>query len=177
MAATISLLACAGRVRTSDKVQQRGALKIFSNVTRERSDNAQCPHLWKVADMTLVMDETFAADSMEMSAAVAERRRGLRIRQARPIRVYEPSGARYFGGQTEDISATGLRIELPASVQLHPGKVVSIHVGMNRDGSILPNRKHMMPARVVWIDRAIAAEFAVVGVEFMASIAAHLDAA
>jgi hypothetical protein len=127
--------------------------------------------------MTLVMDEIFAADSTEIASSAAERRRGLRIRQARPIRVYEPSGARYFGGQTEDISATGLRIELPTSVQLHPGKVVSVHVGMNRDGSILPNRRQMMSARVVWIDRSISRGFAVVGVEFTASIAAHLDAA
>jgi len=50
--------------------------------------------------------------------------------QARPIRVYGASGAIYFGGQTEDISATGLRIELPASAQVHPGNVVSIHVGL-----------------------------------------------
>ena len=28
-----------------------------------------------------------------------ERRRGLRIRQHRPVKVYEPAGARYFGGQ------------------------------------------------------------------------------
>jgi hypothetical protein len=128
--------------------------------------------------MTLVMCDPCGTDSVDaMTLAAAERRRGLRIRQARPIRVYEPSGARYFGGQTEDISATGLRIELPASVQIDPGRVVSIHVGMNRNGSILPNRRQMMPARVVWVDRSLSRSFAVVGVEFMASIAAHLDAA
>ena len=38
-----------------------------------------------------------------------ERRRGLRIRQNRPVKVYEPTSARYFGGQTCDISSTGLR--------------------------------------------------------------------
>ena len=32
----------------------------------------------------------------------AERRRGLRIRQNRPIKVLEPATSRYFGGQTED---------------------------------------------------------------------------
>jgi len=35
----------------------------------------------------------------------------------------------------------------------------------------------MMPARVVWVDRAFSRGFAVVGVEFTASIAVHLDAA
>jgi hypothetical protein len=39
----------------------------------------------------------------------------LRICQNRPIKVFEPSAARYIGGQTHDISATGLRIELPVS--------------------------------------------------------------
>ena len=40
-----------------------------------------------------------------------ERRRGLRIRQHRPVKIFEPSIARYFGGRTEDISSAGLRIE------------------------------------------------------------------
>ena len=48
------------------------------------------------------------------AAAHGERRRGLRIRQHRPVKIFEPAGNRYFGGQTEDISSTGLRIELPA---------------------------------------------------------------
>src|SRR5438874_11360859 len=101
--------------------------------------------------MTLTLTQSFTEEEHDTPA---ERRRGLRIRQARPIRVYEPSCARYFGGQTEDISATGLRIELPASADVHPGKVVSVHVGLNREGSTLPNRKQMMTARVVWVDRA-----------------------
>jgi hypothetical protein len=116
-------------------------------------------------------------DSETMAVGSAERRRGLRIRQARPVRVYEPGGARFFGGQTEDISATGLRIELPSSTAVHPGKVISIHVGLNRDGSILPNRRQMMPARVVWVDRSFSHDYAIIGVEFLANIAAHLDAA
>ena len=130
--------------------------------------------------MTLAICDPCENDEINALGAdttTSERRRGLRIRQARPIRVYEPTGARYFGGQTEDISATGLRIELPASSPLHPGKVISIHVGLNREGSTLPNRRHVMPARVVWVDRTFSRGFAVVGVEFLANIAAHLDAA
>ena len=109
----------------------------------------------------------------------AERRRGLRVQQARPIKVYEPQGAKYFGGQTEDISATGLRVELPSSAPLHEGKVVSVHVGLDRDGlsGALPNRRQMIPARVVWVDRSFTRGFVVAGVEFITSIAAHLDAA
>lgn len=130
--------------------------------------------------MTLVMNDVFADERTigESDLRIGgERRRGLRIRQARPIRVYESSGARYFGGQTEDISATGLRIELPASADVLPGTMVNVHVGLNREGSSLPNRKHMMPARVVWVDRTFSRGVAVVGVEFMSNIAAHLDAA
>src|SRR3954469_4597101 len=104
--------------------------------------------------MTLATYDTELDDTL--ATINAERRRGLRIRQARPIRVDEPSGARYFGGQTEDISATPRRTDRPTSVQLQPGKGVSVHVGMNRDGSILPNRRQMMSARVVWIDRSIS---------------------
>ena len=130
--------------------------------------------------MTLAMYETRGEEQIESfttSAALAERRRGLRIRQERPIRVCDSTGICYFAGQTEDISATGLRIELPASAPVQPGEVLSIHVGLNREGGTLPNRRQMMPARVVWVDRAFNRGFAVVGVEFITNIAAHLDAA
>ena len=130
--------------------------------------------------MTLVTYETSGEEEIDVHAACAaevERRRGLRIRQARPIQVYASAGNSYFGGQTEDISATGLRIELPASAPVNPGKMISVHVGLNREGTALPNRRQMMPARVVWVDRAFNRGYAVVGVEFITSIAAHLDAA
>src|SRR3954463_4777822 len=98
--------------------------------------------------MTLLLTEPSATDADAADAKATERRRGLRIRQARPIKLYEPAGARYFGGQTEDISATGLRIELPASAPLQPGNVVNVHVGLNTMGQTLANRKGMIPAKV-----------------------------
>jgi hypothetical protein len=109
----------------------------------------------------------------------AERRRGLRVRQARPVKIYEATGARFFGGITSDISSTGLRIEIPASAVLQPGRILNVHVGLSRDGSMLANRRQIMPARVVWVDgnAAAAVGHVVAGVEFLASIAAHLDAA
>ena len=110
-----------------------------------------------------------------------ERRRGLRVRQHRPVKIYEPVGARYFGGQTEDISATGLRIELPAFATVREGETLSIHVGLNRKGQTLANRRQMLPARVVWVrrtrsrgDRPGTIE---AGVEFVSSTSALLDAA
>ncbi len=107
-----------------------------------------------------------------------ERRRGLRIRQDRPIKVYEPMSSRYIPGQTRDISATGLRIELSASAAVRAGRIVNVHVGLNGDGAALVNRRHMIPAKVVWVDRSIGRQGRITaGIEFVASVAAHLDAA
>jgi|SRR5579884_3374790 len=105
----------------------------------------------------------------------AERRRGLRVRQSRPIKAYDGAASRYFGGQTRDISATGLRIELPLFAPLEPGDTLSVHVGLDRKGQTLANRRQMIPTRVVWVNRQAGRLEA--GVEFLASIAAHLDAA
>ena len=124
--------------------------------------------------MMTVVSET--EDAIESSGN--ERRRGLRISQHRPIKVFESASGRYIGGQTEDVSTTGLRIELPASAPVVPGKIVSIHVGLSAAGQTLANRRQMIPARVVWTRRLMSDRAKMVaGVEFLASIAAHLDAA
>jgi hypothetical protein len=93
------------------------------------------------------------------------------------VKVYEPLGNRYFGGQTGDISSTGLRIELPAYAAVRPGETLSIHVGLSRRGESLANRRQMIPARVVWVNRDSGAGRLECGVEFLASIAAQRDAA
>ena len=132
----------------------------------------------------LLMTETAADVANELGydagahAAAGERRRGLRVRQNRPVKVYEPGASRYFGGQTEDISTTGLRIELPAWAPVRAGETLSIHVGLSRRGETLANRRQMIPARVVWVRREAGRKARLeVGVEFLSSIAAHLDAA
>ena len=113
------------------------------------------------------------------AASGSDRRRGLRIEQDRPIKVYDPLSSRYFGGKTCDVSSTGLRIELPASIPVREGKTISVHVGLNDQGQALANRRSMIPAKIVWIERST--EFGnpklMAGVEFVVSIAAHLDAA
>ena len=86
-------------------------------------------------------------------ARPGERRRGLRIRQHRPVKIFEPTGSRFFGGQTEDISSTGLRIELPMFAPIEPGDTLSVHVGLDRRGQTLANRRQMIPTRVVWVNR------------------------
>ncbi|HEX4125275.1 MAG TPA: PilZ domain-containing protein [Tepidisphaeraceae bacterium] len=114
---------------------------------------------------------------MRRSQEGSERRRGLRIRQNRPVKVLDPVAAKYFGGQTQDISATGLRLELPAWTPLRMGQELSVHVGLSRNGQTLANRRQMLPARVVWINRRLTGGRVEAGVEFMSTIAAHLDAA
>jgi hypothetical protein len=108
----------------------------------------------------------------------SERRRGLRIRQERPIKAYVPSACRFVGGWTEDVSVTGLRLSLPASAPVKEGSMLTVHVGLSSGGEPLVNRREMMPARVVWLERGDDGSSSMsVGVEFSASIAAHLDAA
>jgi hypothetical protein len=108
-----------------------------------------------------------------------ERRRGLRIEQDRPIKVFEPAGSRYFGGKTQDISSTGLRIELPSHAMVREGETLAVHVGLSDRGHSLANRRQMLRTRVVWVDRSTnnPAGKMQVGVEFLASIVASLDAA
>jgi hypothetical protein len=134
--------------------------------------------------MTLLKHEPFGAaqtptQAAEQSRGEVERRRGLRIRQNRPIKIFEPTIARYYGGQTHDVSATGLRIELPMSAPVQRGRLLSVHVGVGPGGLPLANRRAMIPARVVWIDRDLTRTDGrmTAGIEFLASIAAHLEAA
>jgi hypothetical protein len=120
-----------------------------------------------------------AGEEIELTGDGIERRRGLRIRQKRPVKIFDSAAAKYFGGCTEDISATGLRVELPSYAPIEPGDTLNVHVGLNRLGESLANRRQMIPARVIWVnrqDKRIAGRLDV-GIEFLSSIAARLDAA
>ena len=134
--------------------------------------------------MLVLTDARTEADAHANSAdanadTISERRRGLRVRQHRPVKIFEPLGSRYFGGQTGDVSSTGLRIELPAYAAVRPGETLSIHVGLSHRGETLANRRQMIPVRVVWVNRNGAGTTGKLeaGVEFMANIAARRDAA
>src|SRR5690348_5789713 len=128
--------------------------------------------------MLLVSDTVGEQAEEAIGVESTERRRGLRIRQSRPVKVYDAAAARYFGGKTEDISATGLRIELPVYAPIEPGDTLNIHVGLNGKGQTLANRRQMMSARVIWVNRQSGIQGRLeAGIEFVTSIAAHLDAA
>jgi hypothetical protein len=130
----------------------------------------------------LLLSEQFCAgvdEELQSEGDGVERRRGLRIRQDRPVKIFDAAAGKYFGGRTEDISSTGLRLELPGYAPIRPGDVLSIHVGLNGRGEALANRRQMIPARVVWVnrlDRRITGRLEA-GIEFLSSIAARLDAA
>ena len=127
----------------------------------------------------LTLARMIAREDDAAAASGSDRRRGIRVRQHRPIKVFEPSGRRFFGGQTLDVSSTGLRIELPLWAPVGPGSPLHVHVGMSDHGSSLANRRQMIPARVVWVDRSADEQSSTLfaGVEFTSAITAHLDAA
>jgi hypothetical protein len=126
--------------------------------------------------MMLVQQDRFEAEQDELDST--ERRRGLRIRQSRPVKVLDMLGGRFFGGQTRDVSATGMRLELPVDAQVQVGATLHIHVGATAGGDTLPNRRSVLPVRVVWVragrglDRALTA-----GVELATTISSQRYAA
>src|SRR5438105_10444815 len=84
------------------------------------------------------------------TGANSERRRGLRIKQQRAVKVYEPRTCRYYPGQTADISASGLRLSLPLSTPIIPGHVLCLHVESNCSFAA---RRQMTEAKVIWLRR------------------------
>src|SRR5690242_16447948 len=117
--------------------------------------------------MMLLVSEQQAEQQQGEESGI-ERRRGLRIAQQRPVKVLEPSIGRYYGGQTQDVSTTGLRLELPVSAPVRAGKTLNIHVGLGATGGALANRRQMIPCRVVWIDRSQPGKLSA-GIEFLAT--------
>jgi hypothetical protein len=132
----------------------------------------------KEVRMTMLLEQSRLSIQTGEEETGAERRRGLRIAQNRPVKVLDTIAGKYFGGQTQDVSSTGLRLELPANATVRTGEMLSIHVGLSSSGETLANRRAMIPARVVWISRKnFRSRTITAGVEFAASIGAQLDAA
>ena len=128
--------------------------------------------------MLLVRDEIGTDYDQDMDTANGERRRGLRVRQSRPIKVLDLCAGKIFGGQTRDISATGLQIELPAHAPVCVGDLLSVHVGIGTGGLSLANRRSVLPVKIVWIDRSNTDEQTLTaGVEYATTIGAQRHAA
>ncbi len=128
--------------------------------------------------MVLAVEKYVGSDErMARSVTSADRRRAIRVRQHRPVKVFEPAANRYLGGQTHDVSSTGLRLELPLWTHISAGRLISIHVGASDRGQSLANRRQMITARVVWVNRDVEQRCLTAGVEFTTALTAHLDAA
>ncbi len=82
-----------------------------------------------------------------------ERRRGLRIKQQRPVKVYEPRTSRYFPCQTADISLSGLRLSLPLSTPIIADNTLCLHVASAHSNCDLVSRRQMIEAKVIWMYR------------------------
>lgn len=129
--------------------------------------------------MTLVPQERLTTEVSETTAPRMDRRRGMRVQNRRPVRLYEPLANQYIPGWTRNIGSAGLCIELPTFTKVRPGRVITLHVGVSMTGHPLANRRSMIPARVVWtrIEQDEQGEQLIVGVEFLASITAESNAA
>ncbi len=79
-----------------------------------------------------------------------ERRRGLRVAERRPIKVFEPITGRFFGGSTRDVSTTGLRLTLPSKCPVREGSELRLTIGQPGGSGALVPRRSMVHAQVVW---------------------------
>ena len=109
---------------------------------------------------------------MSPTPANLERRRGLRIKQQRPVKIYEPRTARYYPGQTADISHSGLRLTLPPSTPIVTNNILSLHIS---SACAFAFKAQMIEARVIWMRRD--SEQVVAGLELLSSAAVQSRAA
>jgi len=106
--------------------------------------------------MTLAIDTIDADDEIDGpndSLAFERRRGGGRVRIARPVRVVEPHGGRHLAGRSRDVSASGMRVELPFTNAVEAGDTVSVHVGTLAGAGPLRGHRSTLEARVVWVRR------------------------
>jgi len=107
-----------------------------------------------------------------------ERRRGMRVRQSRPLKIFEPVAGRYVAGRTLDISSQGVRVEVPARAELRCGELVTLHIGTASGTGPVANRRPMLPARVVWVipQRNAIRPTLIAGLEFETDIESETQA-
>ena len=128
----------------------------------------------ELADETTTKRPARSRLDESLDSLFLERRRATRVAQERPVKIYEPYASRFFGGQTIDVSGTGMKLAFPAWAHLNVGRVINVHVGLAAGlGQPLANRRSMIPARIVWIRHADeTADQMVVGVEFLTGVSA-----
>ena len=144
---------------------------------QSRDECSQDHENWRIGPVDPVERPVRTPPAARHTPRITERRRGLRIRQNRPVKVLDTTTGKFFGGKTSDVSATGLRIELPAHATVRVGEMLGVHVGLNRAGETLVHRRQMMAVRVIWVRRVLGKKTLTTGVEFAATIGVRRDAA
>lgn len=103
--------------------------------------------------MIAAIDTTFD-EALDLSdSMVLERRGATRIRISRPVRVIDLSICRHAAGRSRDISATGMRVEIPATNAIQVGDTIHVDVGTLSGAGPLAGRPRVIPGRIVWIQR------------------------
>lgn len=110
---------------------------------------------------------------------VLERRRSNRIRLVRPITLVDALHGRHVSGKTRDVSACGLRVEVPAALNVRPGDSITVDVSSLAGTGLLDNRRNTVAARVVWTRRQnkLVRPMLTVGLEFITELDAQLNVA
>jgi PilZ domain len=107
--------------------------------------------------LMIAADTTYLAAGLDQDDAldsfVIERRAGARVKIARPIKVIELGTGRHFAGRSRDVSAAGMRLEIPVSNSVREGDTIQVDVGSLSGIGPLAYRPRIIPARIVWVRR------------------------
>jgi protein involved in polysaccharide export with SLBB domain len=122
---------------------------------------------------------TYDNIEFEPDTLTIERRRVDRVKVIRGASLTESAHGRQVVGSTRDVSATGVRLAIPAAVNLKPGDRVSVNLyGLAGLGLVRSNRSRL-PGRVVWVKRSnrMVRPSLLVGVEFTPDLDAQVNVA
>lgn len=109
----------------------------------------------------------------------ADRRRRPRASIEQTVKLYDPVSGRYFAGHTQDVSDSGLRLELPARVPARAGQTALVYIAASHMGRGLIDHAALIPIRYVWVRRETdeQGERCVCGVEVLADSVSARNAA
>ncbi|MFT3786983.1 MAG: PilZ domain-containing protein [Tepidisphaeraceae bacterium] len=109
-----------------------------------------------------------------------ERRGGVRVKLVRNVKVHEPTTGRHLAARTRDISATGMRLEMPLTNAIREGEHVTVYLGSLSEVGLVKTRRPTLAARVVWVKRdanRLVRPILTAGVEFVADSDAQVNVA
>ncbi len=129
--------------------------------------------------MTIAMTSPFEEGFVSTQSMSIDRRRGSRIKLARPIKIVVLGSGRHMAGRSRDVSSTGMKLEVPMSNSIIEGQTIHVHVGSLAGMGPLANRCSVIPARVVWVRREskLVRPMLTAGVEFEPELDAMINVA